>query len=161
MQRMKKRFPFGQRGVALIEFALALPVLMFLLIGLIEIGRLAYFGIELGNAAHAGAQYGAIPGKAGDFTGMQTIATNDGQNTIDPAMTATASNVCTCWTGTSQSPSPPTASACGSPCTNGGRKQTYVQVSVTGTARALFNYRDLGLPSSWTVTRVATIQAAQ
>ena len=39
---------------------MVLPVLVFLVIGVIEIGRYMYFGIEIAHAAEAGAQYGAV-----------------------------------------------------------------------------------------------------
>lgn len=158
MLRRRGSFPIGQAGVALVEFALALPLLMMLLVGLIEVGRLAWYNIQVGNAAHAGAQYGAIPGNAGDLTGMQNVAQADGQQSLT-ALTATARDVCACWNGTSLSPSTPASSACGVQCTNGGREITYVQVTATGTLQSLFNYTAFGLPRSWIVTRVATIRA--
>ena len=146
------------RGAALVEYAIAIPVLMFLLIGLIEVGRLAYFTIEVGNAAHAGAQYGALSmSNAADTTGMQNAAKDDGQNSI-ANLTAVGQYVCACWDGTTQTPSPPTHAACGTACTGTGRSITYAQVSATGTINALFNYGALGLPTSWTVTRTATIR---
>lgn len=148
----------SQAGVALVEFALVLPILIMLLVGLVEIGRLAWYSIQIGNAAHAGAQYGAIPGNAGQLSGMVTVAQNDGQQSIT-ALTASAQDVCSCWIA-SASPAPaPTAAACGQPCANGGRQITYVQVTATGTISSIFNYTAFGLPSQWTVTRVATIRA--
>jgi Flp pilus assembly protein TadG len=156
--QQKKKFPGRQAGVALVEFALGLPLLMMLLVGLIEVGRLAWFNIQVGNAAHAGAQYGATPGNGGDLTGMQTIAESDAQNGLT-GITAVAQNVCSCWNGTASSPATPAASACGVACTNGGRQITYVQVTATGTLNSLFNYTAFGLPRSWSVTRVALIRA--
>jgi Flp pilus assembly protein TadG len=149
-----------QAGVALAEFALTVPILAMLLVGLVEFGRLAYFTIEVSNAAHAGAEYGALPNNAGDFAGMQTVATNDGANGIS-ALIPQAGNVCACWNGTTETPSPPTAAVCRQPCAGGARQVTYVQVSVTGVIRPIFNYGALGLPASWNVVRVATIRAAQ
>ena len=52
-----KRNAHGQRGVALVEFALVVPLLALLLVGIIEIGRFAYFSIAVANAARAGVQY--------------------------------------------------------------------------------------------------------
>lgn len=159
----KRAFPAREAGVALVEFAIAIPVLIMALIGLIEYGRYAYFVIEVGNAAHAGAQYGAQNATTGaDVTGMKYAAIQDGQNSIYPLTltSVTAQDVCTCWTGTTQIPSPPSVAQCGPPpppCT-AGRQYTYAQVTVTGTISPLFNYSLLGLPSSWTVTRTATIR---
>ncbi len=163
MKDAKKAFPTARAGVALVEFALAIPVLIMLLVGLIEYGRYAYFAIEIGNAAHAGAQYGSQDATTGrNFTAMKNAAIQDGQNSIYPLTVAsvTAQDVCTCWTGTAEVPSPPSAAQCGPPpppCT-AGRQVTYAQVTVTGTISPLFNYTMLGLPSSWTVARTATIR---
>lgn len=159
----KHAFPVSTAGVALVELAIALPILIMALVGLIEYGRYAYFVIEVGNAAHAGAQYGAQDASSGaNVTGMKNAAIQDGQNSIFPltASAVSARNVCACWTGTTEVPSPPTAAQCGPPpppCA-AGRQVTYAQVTVTGTISPLFNYSRLGLPSSWTATRTATIR---
>jgi Flp pilus assembly protein TadG len=155
-----------QRGVALVEFAIVVPILIMLLVGLIEYGRYLYFTIEVGNAAHAGAQYGSRTQSSGvDFTGMKNAAIADGQNAIVPLTVSniTAQNVCTCWNSATQTQTPatPSTSACSQNCTTGGRQVTYAQVTVTGTMSPLFNYAYLGLPSSWTVTRTATIQVLE
>lgn len=163
MKTAQNRFSISQRGVALVEFAIALPLLIMLLIGLIEYGRYAFFAIEIGNAAHAGAQYGSQTSYSGaDFTGMKNAAIQDGQNTIAPLSLASvgAQDVCTCWTGSAEVPSPPSGAVCGQPCA-AGRQITYAQVTVTGVISPLFNYGALGLPSSWTVTRTATIRVLQ
>jgi Flp pilus assembly protein TadG len=165
MKHADGALPKAQAGVALVEFALALPILMMLLVGIIEYGRYTYFGIEIGNAAHAGAEYGSQSASTGaDVTGMKNAAIADGQNAIFPLNTSAvaAQDVCTCWSGTAESPSPPTAAACGQPCTTAGaRPVTYAQVTVTGTLTPLFNYSMLGLPSSWTVARTARIRILQ
>jgi len=43
----------------MVELAIALPILLLLTLGVIEFGRAAYYGIEVSDAARAGAQYGA------------------------------------------------------------------------------------------------------
>lgn len=146
----------------MVEFALALPVLIMLLVGLLEYGRYAYFAIEIGNAAHAGAEYGAQTATtAQDATGMKNAAIADGQNTIYPLGTSavTANYVCSCWNGTTGVAAPTTA-LCGQTCAT-GRQVTYAQVTVTGTISPIFNYTGLGLPASWTVSRTATIRVLQ
>lgn len=49
-----------QRGAAAVEFALLLPVLVFLLIGFIDLGILFVNDIVLTNAARQGARWGTI-----------------------------------------------------------------------------------------------------
>jgi Flp pilus assembly protein TadG len=48
-----------QRGQSLVEFALALPVLLVLLLGLADFGRAFYYTSTIANAARAGAEYAA------------------------------------------------------------------------------------------------------
>ena len=79
----------------MIEFALILPVLALLLIGVIEIGRFTYFSVLAANAARAGAQYGAQgPTTAGDSTGMIAAATQDGQSLSNWTGNVTANELC-------------------------------------------------------------------
>jgi Flp pilus assembly protein TadG len=81
------------RGQTLVEIALVFPVLILLLFGAAEYGRLAYIGVEVTNAAHAAAVYGSQDrGKAGDNAGMILAATNDGYNLKN--MTVTPQHLC-------------------------------------------------------------------
>ena len=69
----------GCSGQTVVEVALLLPLLLLLLVGVIEIGRYAYFDILISNAARAGAQYGAQSLiQAADVAGIRTAAQNDG-----------------------------------------------------------------------------------
>jgi Flp pilus assembly protein TadG len=143
-----------ERGTAIVELALLLPLLMLLMLGMIELGRFIYFGILVGNAAHAGAQFGAQSLiYEGDFTGMESAAQNDAQNMNIPLFTPTASDYCQCWDGTTA-----TAATCGTTCPSGSTMQTWVSVTGTGQYQPLFNYP--GLPTSWTVTRTANMLVA-
>lgn len=152
-----RRSGHSQRGVALVEFALVVPLLALLLVGIIEIGRFAYFSIAVANAARAGAQYGSYDiSRAVDKTGMQNAATADGSNNISNIQ-ATANDVCTCWnssTGT-ESPYPPTHTQCGSTCT-GARNVTYVEVDTTGSFAPMFSYPLF--PSSFSVSSKAVMR---
>ena len=57
---MKKLLHKRERGQALVEFALVLPVLLVLLCGIIDFGWLYYNQITLNNAAREGARYAAV-----------------------------------------------------------------------------------------------------
>lgn len=57
---MKKRFLKSERGQAMVEFALVLPVLLALLCGIIDFGWIYYNQITLNNAAREGARYAVI-----------------------------------------------------------------------------------------------------
>jgi Flp pilus assembly protein TadG len=135
---MKKirRLARSEAGASLVEFALLAPVMIFLLIGLIEVGRYTYFAILAANAARAGVSYGAQNAlTAFNTAGMQNAASQDAQNISN--FTTTTNVFCstdgvtttTCPSGTG--PTPPV--------------YYYVQVSVTGTFSSLFNYP--GIPN--------------
>ncbi len=52
--------PWGsEAGTSLVEMALLTPLLALLLMGTIDVGRLAYLSIQVSNGARAGVQYGA------------------------------------------------------------------------------------------------------
>ena len=88
-----------REGQALVETALVLPILVTILIGAAEMARVAYAAIEVANAAHAGAQYGAQNGyTASETTGIATAASNDAANLT--GMTTTSSYSCVCSDGT-------------------------------------------------------------
>ncbi len=63
--RARSRPPSGRtsrarhRGQALVEFALIVPILLFLLVIAIDFGRLFYLNIGINNGAREGASYGA------------------------------------------------------------------------------------------------------
>ena len=152
-----------QTGIALVEFAIVVPLLTLLLIGIIELGRFTYYSIVVGNAANAGAQYGAQNGSTaadiGPSGGIVTAAKNDGQNNIKN-ISAIANDVCACWNdgaGT-ESPAPPTTTQCGQDCTS-GIKVTYVQVTTSGLYSAMFNYPLL--PSTFSVSATAYMRVRQ
>jgi Flp pilus assembly protein TadG len=50
----------GQRGQDAVEFALIIPVLFLILMGIFDMGRATYYISALHNAAREGARYGII-----------------------------------------------------------------------------------------------------
>ncbi len=67
------------RGQSLVEFALALPLLVLLVAMAADIGRAFTAYIELGNMAREGARYGAIsPATAVDSAGIRNAAIGEG-----------------------------------------------------------------------------------
>jgi Flp pilus assembly protein TadG len=116
-------------GQTLIEVSLALPVLLLLLFGAAEYGRLAYVGVEVTNAAHAGAVYGSQDrGTAANNTLITTAATNDGWNLTN--MTVTSQDLC----AATYSDTPTTAA-----CNTGIPAIVYVQVNTQVTVSSLFS----------------------
>jgi Flp pilus assembly protein TadG len=151
----------SQSGQSLVELALLAPILLLLIIGVVEMGRFAYISILVGNAAEAGAIYGAqsLPNSA-DTSGIQTAATNDFQNGQSlTGLKVTSSNVCDCDTnGTPGTPVSCTGAGAGS-CASGRNWVVTVQVTASGTFNSLFNYP--GIPKSIAVTRTVTMYVKQ
>jgi Flp pilus assembly protein TadG len=50
----------GERGTTILEMALVMPVLVFLIVGLVDFGRAVYMRNELANAARDAARYASI-----------------------------------------------------------------------------------------------------
>jgi Flp pilus assembly protein TadG len=142
----------GESGQTILEVALLTPVLLLLAVGIIEIGRYAYYSILVANAARAGAQYGAQSlATAADTAGIRTAAENDGQNVA--GLTVTTQQECGC-TGSSISSTCP-ATSCSSP----NHALVYVKVSTTGKFNSLFKYP--GIPTSITVNSTELMRVAQ
>lgn len=141
MRRTPRRF---ESGSSLVEFAIALPILAFLLIGIIEIGRFAYFSILAANAARSGAQYGAQDlTTAYDDAGIENAAIQDGQNLpnwTDPGGGITVQQLCVV---NGAAPQPCATSGTTAPPQN---TIYYVKVQVTGVFTSLLNYP--GIPNS-------------
>ena len=71
-------------GQAAVELALILPVLLLILMGLLDLGRLFYFEEALANAAREGARYGAAnPDKT--IPEIQVRAKDEAATNIDPS----------------------------------------------------------------------------
>ena len=61
-----------ENGQALVEYALILPVLLLLLLGIIEFGVVVFSYDTIANAAREGARYGAV--RPGDPGGIEAAA---------------------------------------------------------------------------------------
>ncbi len=143
----------SESGQAFVELALSMTILILLLSGAAEFGRLAYAGIEVSNAARAGVAYGAQNHiTASDNTGMQNAATNDGPNVS--GLSATGSSFCTCSSNLSSHVSCVVTS-----CTGGARLIEFVQVNTTATVDPLFYVP--GLPKTYTLTGQAVMRVEQ
>ncbi|HUX44803.1 MAG TPA: TadE/TadG family type IV pilus assembly protein [Terracidiphilus sp.] len=160
MRRMSSfRLVKSERGQSLIELALVLPLLLTILLGTTELGRMAYAAIEVSDAAGAGALYGSQNlFTASDTSGMQQASTNDAadikawtSNGID----VTAVRSCTCTDGTVIM-----CSTAGSKCISPARIQMYVQVSTAATINMLFAYTN-GHPRTYTVRGQTIMKVAQ
>ncbi len=162
-------------GQSLYEVALLTPFLLLLLLGVIELGRFAYIGILVANAARAGAAYGAQSlAHAGDAGDIQTAAKNDFQNngqnvsnlTVQAGTFTPSYFGCTCDNNGTISPDPPTGDYCNpndnptsGSCPAGQHWVVLVSVEAKGTFNSLFSF----IPSlaSITIDRTCTLRVIQ
>jgi len=135
----------SESGVALVEFAVVLPMLAILLMGIIDFGRYMYDSILAANAARAGVEYGAQNQvTAADSAGQEAAALADAQNL--PGLSAT--------------PKAPFCMAGGAVvlCGTSGASY-YVEVTTTGTWSPIVKWP--GLPATVTVNGSATMRVEQ
>ena len=143
----------AESGQTLLEFAMMLPFMMLLLLGIAEIGRAAFITITVTNAATAGAEYGSQnAATASDTTGMQTAAVYDADNGTTTGILTLANTVatsgCACDTGSGTSCNQSFLSCSSSTiasCT--GQVVECVQVTTHADFSSLFHYP--GLPQTF------------
>jgi Flp pilus assembly protein TadG len=58
----RKQNLFGQRAQAIVEFAIALPILMALLVGILEVGRMMFIYSAVTNASREAVRYASAVG---------------------------------------------------------------------------------------------------
>ena len=95
-----------EEGQALVELALSLTALIFMLVGSVEFGELAFSAIAVVNSAKAAAQYASQSSTAAvDLAGIRQVAQNEYPTPASLTLvspTAASGYACTCaGTGTS------------------------------------------------------------
>jgi Flp pilus assembly protein TadG len=140
-----------ENGQSLAEMALVTPVLLLLLLGTIEIGRYAYYGIEVANAARAGVQFGAQSlADSKDLAGIRQAAKSDAPEV--KSLSVTSRDRCACST------SPSNYTGCPARC-GSGHPLVFLEVDTTARITPLFRYP--GLPSSFPAQGSAIMRVAQ
>lgn len=86
----------SQRGQSLVEFALLLPILVILLLGLLDLGRLFYAYVGVTGAAAEGADHGARWARHLDYDALvseivdRTVESTEGLVQIEEDQVAVA-----------------------------------------------------------------------
>jgi Flp pilus assembly protein TadG len=149
------------KGQAFVELALVMPIFILLLVGIAEVGRLAYASIEVSNAARAGVAYAAQSHTtAQDATNIQLAATQDAPNIT--SLSATTSYSCSCESSTgvmTAAGSCTGISTAPGSCPSPSRIVLYVQVNTTAPVDTLFHFP--GIPSTVTLRGFATMRTEQ
>lgn len=134
-----------ERGAALVELAVILPLFMLFAIGAAEFGRLYFASITVANAARAGAQFGAQDVSHSTLYAQMDAAAQNEAGDLG-TVNSFASQFCRCPDG-----SAPVCS--GGSCGSYGEPQVFVKDSVTKTIALIMHYP--GLPDTVTVRKVA------
>jgi Flp pilus assembly protein TadG len=144
---MRHPFAAGNRGTALVEFALVTPLLLLILAGILDYGQALSKATTVANAARIGAQYAiSSQARSTDTTGIRAAVINSSPGFS--GLSVASARTCRCPGGSSVR----CRGACG-----GGIVQMYVKVTVTSTSSAMFSYS--GLPFTGSVKGQATMRA--
>jgi Flp pilus assembly protein TadG len=130
----------GERGQGLGEFALFTPLVVFVVIGMVEIGRVHLWHVNLAASAYAGALYAA-----------QSAADAADTEAVREHVLAELTDLPRSTSGTTSTPE--ITITMGPPAGDGYGKQQ-VSVSVNVSVPALFSLP--GLPKSYTITEQAS-----
>ena len=134
-----RRLSRGTRGQSLMELALIAPLLIILMLGAIDFGRVFFAYVSVTNGARNGADYASTSATAAaDLPGIRAAAVSD---TVDLLDTSPTNPDVTATTGTD---------------TQG---RLYADVTVTYTFSNIFPWP--GLPNSMNVLRTVRARVAE
>lgn len=124
----------AENGVSAVEFALATPVLLGLLVPVVDLGLAFSEQMKVQQAAEAGAQYASVHGF--DATQISSAVTN--ATTLSVSASPAPSQQCGCLSGSSVtlSGSPPCTTTCANTLVPG----TYVVVNAQATYTPITPY---------------------
>lgn len=158
MKRLLRALRRGDRGVAAIEMALAAPIMLAFLGGVVDLGLMAYDDSRIAAGVGAGAEYALLNTSSvmsNGATAQSTTIPNlvksaSGLSSMTVTVTGLSPAACYCVSGT-----PPAAASatCGSNCTDGSPAGTYVFIT------ASYTYTPMLLSlAHHTISQTATVQ---
>jgi len=151
--RMIRKLRRSELGGALVETAMTAPLLVFMLLGLVEFGRVAYIAIETSNAARAAVSYGSQNQiTASDTNGMQAVARLEASGLVaqNVNLNVNAAADCSCSSpGTGTTPFACSGASPGA-CTSPSFVEQTLNVTVTATFDPVIHAGNW--PGSFTIT---------
>jgi len=129
-----RRFFRADAGGAMVELAIAMPILTLLAMAVADFGGAYYRGIRVASAVRAAAQYGATSGvsSATQDDAMIQVARDDSGN---QTLHVTPSHFCKCPDG-----STPDCASGTCPGYSDGTPEIFVEVKAVDTVSFLFHY---------------------
>jgi Flp pilus assembly protein TadG len=135
-----------RRGVAAIELAMLAPTLLFLLMGIYDVGQMTYTAMQVRAAAHAGAVYVyANPGSC-TTSGIQSAVQQATPGLTVSASPAPACGVQACVTNNAL------VTTTGTSCPSGDPPGTYAQIFAKATFTPVAPWSTLVLPTTITAS---------
>ncbi len=119
-------FRRANRGNSAVEFALILPLLAILLVGIVDIGRYAYQRTDMFGAVRAGAQY-LMAGGSNEVTTEAIVTRSWSQAPADG--TVSVDEFCLCGGEVVM---------CNALCADDEAPDAYTRIVVSGTYRGIF-----------------------
>lgn len=144
IDKLFEKFRRNERGNALVEFAMIVPIMSMMFLGVVDAGRMIDANARLNDGVSAGLRYALSDAYA---SGAITNASLAGSGYADGEATASYSMFCECPDGTSLS--------CDSQCAQ-GYKRIFVQIDMNRTVETLFDYPVIG--GSMAVSRSGFLQ---
>ncbi len=142
MGKIARRIPRDDAGAAAVEFAMIVPLLLLMVLGVTEMGKIVYYRSVLESAARAGTQaaFAASMGTAAEITAAQTTMetaadlaiTNSG---IGGTVTSTGAITCECSDGS-------TVDCATGSCVTGSKRYV-ATMTMTRTYTPLYNLTNL------------------
>ncbi|MGI9307618.1 MAG: TadE/TadG family type IV pilus assembly protein [Gammaproteobacteria bacterium] len=149
-------FKKDQQGIAAVEAVIVLPILVFMMVLILDFGRVMHAGIANSSAAHVGASLGAqaVP-LAMDASGMEIAARRDANSDLpvnsnnSKSVNASARHFCRCPMGSVEVSC--TRDVCG-----GEVQELYVEVTSSRVFDTVSRYP--GIPEFLNLQRKAVIR---
>ena len=136
-------------GIATLEMALITPLLLLMVLGIADFGRVFYTAITLAHAARAGAAYGSQSNAAtSDIAGMQQAAREEAQDLN--GISVIAERFCEC-------PDAGPVDCVIGICVTNVAPELYVKVTASKTFKTIAPYP--GIPNTLPLSREAIVRA--
>lgn len=146
--RFVTRVTSDTTGVAAIEFAMVVPLMILMVVAAADIGMGYYTKMQVEDSTQVGAEWAMKNGfDAVAISNAVTSATNASGINVSPSPV----QFCGCANGSSIS-----TATCGSTCPGGALSGTYLTVSAQKTYSTIINYGFF--PSSYNFTSQSTVR---
>ena len=140
----------SQRGSAILETGLVLPVLMLMVCGAVDLARVFHAGILVEGAARSGVQRGSLSLGDGAIDKMNQAAESDTSGQGITGITVSSRTFCGCTDSTAEV-------SCTTATCSGAIPGGYVETTASYTFRPLIAYP--GVPSQIVLSRSAKFRA--